>query len=454
MRSCVFAIAGFGVMIAFGSKMAGLFAHPAEARFIVGSPATPFIATLYIQARDILVTSARRGIALLWAALVYLPDGLSAGAFARDVALVLSAFTVIAAVPLARQMLAQRFVPYAVATGIGIAVAAAVPAVRDFAVIIEPTAPYGTGLYALPAVHPGALLLGSAGLQWTALGVLAVMLAALFLFVARRARDAYPELYELSMNRLQRTERLRSRMFAGRPARLASSALVTSKTISAPPGIAIFLWRAWTEYRRSNGPRATAIETAGMLGVSYAAARFTGTDMMRLLPVATTLATMLFIVALARSAALATELRRPLFWLSPATLFERLCGLALAHSWRLTSWFVLISIGLAAGRAPVLAIASTLVAGPAAVVLAVAVGYFSYALLPQDIDQRGPMMFVRVLIGYVAVVPAIAGGIAIGVFTHAALPGIIAGGAGALAETLLLIGISAGRLGRMSIPLR
>ena len=48
--------------------------------------------------------------------------------------------------------------------------------------------------------------------------------------------------------------------------------------------------------------------------------------------------------------------------------------------------------------------------------LVTAVGYASYALLPSDIDQRGPMLFVRWLLGYALVLPAVAAGIALGAF--------------------------------------
>lgn len=449
-----FIIIALGLIVAFGSKMAGLFAHPAEARFIVGSPATPFVATLYIQMRDIIVTSARRGIALVYAALIYLPDSLPPSTFARDLVIVVGAFTMVAAVPLARQLLAKPFVPIAVAIGWALVIAGAAAGVRDVAVALDPAPPLGTALLALPEWHPGALLLGGAGPQIGALCVIGVCLAILFVFVARRARDAYPELYELSMIRLQRTERMRARMLGARTLRPVGPVRHASLDSSAPPGVLIFWWRAWTEYRRSNDARATGIETGLLLVGGYIIARLTGTHVTRLLPIATTLGTLLFIVALARAAALANELRRPLFWLSPATLFERLCGLALGHSWRLVGWFMLIAVGLAAGRAPLITIASALIAGPAGVLLAVAVGYVSYALLPHEIDQRGPMTFARVIVGYIFMLPALAAGLAAGIVIHSALTGIAVAGFTAVLESAMLVGFASWRLDRMSIPLR
>ena len=449
-----FIIAGFGVTLAFGSKFAGLFAHPAEARIIIGSPATPFIATLYVQTRDIIVNSARRGIALLYGALIYLPDRLSPGAFARDLAIVVAAFTTIAAVPLARQLLAKRYAGVAVAAGSAFIAAGVIAGLRDLAEALQPAPPLGTLLLAIPEWHPGAVLLAATGTQVAALASILVFIAIVFVFVARRARDAYPELYELSMNRLQRTERLRARSFGAQRIRANLTTRSASMGASAPPGVAVFVWRAWTEYRRSNSARATAIETGILLVAGYVVARLTGTHSMRLLPVATTLGTGLFIVALARAAALAHELRRPLFWLSPATLFERLCALAAAHSWRMCSWFVLLAIGLAAGHALLGVVGAALIGGPAAVLLATAIGYVSYGLLPHEIDQRGPMLFVRVILGYVFALPALAAGVGAGIFTRSALTGLGAGAVTAIVESALLIAFASWRLDRMSIPLR
>lgn len=448
-----FIVAGFGMTLAFGKKLAGLFAHPAEARFIIGSPATPFVATMYVQTRDIVVKSARRGIALLYGVLIYLPDRLSPGTFGRDLAIVVGAFTTIAAVPLARQLLAQRYVPFVVAAGWACIAAGVLAGLRDLAAALAPAPPLGSLLLAIPEWHPGALLLAGTGTQVAVLCAIVAFVASMFVFVARRARDAYPELYELSMNRLQRTERLRARSFGARRIR-AGMTRSTSMGASAPPGVAVFGWRAWTEYRRANDARSIALEVAALLVAGYATALLAGTHAMRLVPIATTFATGLFILALARAAVLAHELRRPLFWLSSATLFERLCALAAAHSWRISAWFVLFAIGLAAGHAAGIVVASALVGGPAAVLLAIAVGYTSYGLVPHEVDQRGPMLIVRVLLGYALTLPAFATGVAAGVASHSAPGGLAAGAGTAALEAVCLIGFAAWRLDRMSIPLR
>jgi hypothetical protein len=449
----------FGVAVAFGSRMAGLFAHPAEARFIIGSPATPFVATLYVQARDVLRGGGRRGLGLLYIALFYLPDRLDARTLAGDIVLIVVAFTAIGAVPLARQLLAKPAVPFALAAGWVVIAIGVLALVRDAAVAFRPPAPLGPAALLIPDYHPGAILLAPASAQIATIGALLACTAALFTFVARAARDAYPELYEFSMNRIQRAERLRGRFFTSgaaavrTPVRSAVPVRGTA-TAGAPPGALIFVWRAWTEYRRTHDPRSTGLETALFLGAGYAVSRLTAAaDPDILLAVASPAITLLFFLALMKSATLGNELRRPIFWLSATTLFERLCALALAQAWRIIGWFVLFAIGLAAGRSPLLPIVLTVAGGPAAVLLAIAVGYASYALFPSEVDQRGPLFFVRFFLGYALLSPAIVAGIVTGVLVRAPVVAIGVATATALLEAAVLIGFAAWRLDRMSISL-
>jgi hypothetical protein len=450
----------FGVTLALGSRFAGLFAHPAEARFIIDSPAKPFVATLYVQTREVVRSGGRQGLGLLYAALFYLPEHLGAGELVRDLVLLVVAFMAIGATPLARQLLAKPAVPFAIAAGwIGIAVAALALA-HDAAVAFQPPGPLGVAALALPDYHPGAILLATPGVQIATIAALLACTAALFIFVARAARDAYPELYELSMKRFNRVERLRGRFFTSGSAMPATTTVKTpvsgvSVTGGVPSGVMIFVWRAWTEYQHTHNARSAGLETALLLGGGYALARLTAFAHPELvISIASPFVTLLFLLALAKSAALGNELRRPLFWLSDTTLFERLCALAVAQSWRVIGWFVLVAIGLAAGRAPLLAIIAAAATGPAAVLLAIATGYASYALFPSEVDQRGPLLFVRLLIGYALLAPALVVGVLSGFLLHRAIFGFATGTATALLEAAVLIGFAAWRLDRMSISLR
>jgi hypothetical protein len=145
------AIAFFGWMVTAGERFAGLFAHPAEARFIIGSPASPFIATVYVQARQMAFGSARQAYGLLYVTLVYLPASLAAATVLGDIVLVLIAFTLIAAIPLARQLLPARLVPFARILGPLAFIPAAFPLARDLAAVFGARTPAGRVLLRLPA---------------------------------------------------------------------------------------------------------------------------------------------------------------------------------------------------------------------------------------------------------------------------------------------------------------
>jgi hypothetical protein len=450
-------ILAFGIVLAAGDRYAGLFAHPAEARFIIDSPATPFLATLYVQARQIVRGGARQAIGLLYLAVVYLPATLPAANLVRDLVLIGVAASLLAAVPLARQLLPRPLVPLAIGAGIACILAALVPPLRYAGIEFSGALPRAGVLAShLPRWHPGNILLADAAAQHAAIAVIFACTCALFAYVALAARDAYPELYELSMKRIARAERLRGRPFAWAGIRATRTPLRAESMMNgAPPGVAIFIWRAWTEYRRTNSVRTTSIETALALGAGYALARLTQfADPEMLVVFASPVLNIVFIVAVMRSASLATELRRPLFWLSGATLFERLCALCVAQGWRLIGWCALGGVGLAAGGASASLVLAALIIGPSAVLLAGTIGYASYAVLPNDVDQRGPLLLVRILIGYALVVPPVAAGIVVDVFEHAALLAMSVAAATTLLEAGVLVGFAAWRLDRMSIALR
>jgi hypothetical protein len=451
-------IVAFGVVLAFGDRYAGLFAHPAEARFIIDSPAEPFLATLYVQTRQIVRGGARQAIGLLYIAVVYLPSALPATALVRDLVLLCVALAFVAAVPLARQLLPPRFIPLAIAAGAAGIAAGLLVIARDGAGTFFAGVP-GSAAFAqaLPSWQPGYILAGPRA-GTTAIAVLLLATGALFVYVAYRARDAYPELYELSMKRFARTERLRSRPF-GWATRAPQSGVrpvhLESTAHGAPAGVGIFIWRAWTEYRRTTSARSTSIETAlALVGGYVVAVLIRATNTETLIAIASPLVNIVFILAVMRSASLAVELRRPLFWLSDATLFERLCALGIAQGWRLIGWCALAGIGLAAGGAGLPIVVAAFVIGPSTVLLAGAIGYASYALLPNDIDQRGPLLFMRLLLGYVLIVPPVAAGLAFGLLEHAVTAALLVAGATTLLEAAVLAGFAAWRLDRMSIVLR
>ncbi len=451
-------IAALGIVLATGDRYAGLFAHPAEARFIIDSPAEPFIATLYVQTRQIVRGGARQTIGLLYFALVYLPATLPARALVRDLVLLCVALAFIAAVPLARQLLPPRLIPVAGVAGVACIITALLVLARVGTQTVFATLPGASALASrLPAWQPGDILVAGPRDGITAIAVLLLATAALFTYVAYRARDAYPELYELSMKRFARTERLRSRPFgwAARAPQTHATVRVESTVRSAPGGVAIFIWRAWTEYRRTNSVRSTSIETALALAGGYAIApvrsceQYRNADRGHLAPgehrvhpgrhafgIAGRRIAPAIVLALRRDAVRTTVRARHRSRLAD----DRLVAVGRDRAGGRTR-------GRTGGRRHARDRTEHRVTSRA-------IGYASYALLPNDIDQRGPLLFVRLLLGYVLVVPPVAAGLAVSIFEHTVTVALLVAGAATLVEAAVLAGFAAWRLDRMSIALR
>jgi hypothetical protein len=132
--------------------------------------------------------------------------------------------------------------------------------------------------------------------------------------------------------------------------------------------------------------------------------------------------------------------------LSSTTFFERIAALLFAQAWHLYAWCVLAGIGAALGGAPPLVTATIVIGGPCIVTLIAAIGYGCYALVPSVMDQRGPMLLVRVLASYVFALPAAGIGIVIGSLAHDAAIGLTTAGVIALAESTALVAFVAWRL--------
>ena len=114
-----------------GARFSGLFANPAEARFIIASPADPFVATMYVQARQIIFGGARFAFTILYIALVNLPAELPTGKVSMDILLILTACIFIGMVPQARRLVPPRVLPLLQAAGILVIAAGTLPMVRD-----------------------------------------------------------------------------------------------------------------------------------------------------------------------------------------------------------------------------------------------------------------------------------------------------------------------------------
>lgn len=426
----------FVVMLALGRGFVGLFRTAAEARWIIGSPVPPSIAIAYLQAREAIAQSLRFLSSFVYLLVFTAPRAVSVRQGLLDLVLVMAALVAFASLLLPRRFAPQWSTPIFVLAGLPLAALAALPIVRDGIVGILSPAPLTTALSArLPAWHPGMVLFVD-NAPWVAL-LLLVALAAVLLLAAI-GRDAYPELYAISMAHIEHRERVRGRRGFG--ARIAAPGLLP------PAGVMALLWKSYVEFRR-RVPLPLFIGMSLLWLVAGAAtARLSRWHEAVFVTVIGTLANAAIVLSLTVRTELAAELRRPIFWLSAATLYERLWALALGQMWRYLFDAAMMAAGLALGGAPLQWILAVPVGGCALVVLLTGIGYASFAFFPSALDQRGPLAALRLFVSYVLLLPPLA------VFTVAAIglrsagPAFIAAAVLALAEGAVLMGIAAWRL--------
>jgi hypothetical protein len=346
--------------------------------------------------------------------------------------------------------------PVCIAAGYAIMAAGLLPLLRTFAQRLPtpPRPPFDAVLAAIPAWHAGGALLEPLGPHSLVAFATVVAIAALALAaLGFAARDRYPELYTISMERIDRAERMRTRRFGGfarshdLPARVASAG-----PARVPGGPWVYVWSAWTSYRRTNAPAASAREALLEVGAGFVAARIIGAHLDAWIALGSTTFLMFAMVSVFSDMRLAHELRKPLFWLSGTTVFERLAALLVAGSWRLLAGIALISAGIAAGGAP--PIVPLCVAGigiPFALLLA-ATGFASYAILPHETDARGAMAALRILATFPAVVPALAVAGAAGFALQSAYAGVAGAAVGAILEAAIIVGLASWLLDRAAAP--
>jgi hypothetical protein len=221
-----------------------------------------------------------------------------------------------------------------------------------------------------------------------------------------------------------------------------------SDTLSGPWTIA---WKEWIGFLRS--PSMQRIFWLGLFGCA-AAGGILGTVVSRSRdPLAETVAfastaanLVVIFVAMGSAIGLGTDLRKPLWWLGPDPLWQRLFAWAVGTSWRLAAciaagllaWSLAMHQGVLAAAGIPLAIAGVLHLR--------VVGLVIYSLFPSSVDQRGPLAMVRALLTYFLAAPPAVAGIVIGVLFHTVTGGLAAALISSLLETLVLIAFASARI--------
>ncbi len=253
-------------------------------------------------------------------------------------------------------------------------------------------------------VDPGRGTVATLSGDPEALVVLAALLGSLFIVIRLLGDDALPELYLVSQRTFTTARERRSfapkiRFFKG-----------SGGTARVPAGALALVWKDWIGFRRGRGIfrlwlAGCAFWALCGAGVAFATARY-GDPMLVIYLVGTTAVMMLIDAPRGASVDLASDLAKPLFWLSRAPLRSRIAAWTFGRAWRGALAIALAPLvaGIGSRDAELALLAVPLVFAGYWALQALGVGL--YALFPHPIDSRGPMMLVRALLAAAYVVPA------------------------------------------------
>jgi hypothetical protein len=434
----------FFLSIVTGIGTVGLFRSRAEARFIIGSPISPLLAVSYLQLRDAIVQSWNVLFRLAYLFFIFAPKSLNAAQAVMTILMGLAGIIALTTVVLPRRLAPRPLRMLAIVAGIPLAVLSAEPAIRGAIFQVHPSPEALSFAFRfLPAWHPGQIVLHP-NMIWigVALAVAACAVGALVLC----SRDASPELYALSMSRLEATERLLARRNGKtQPAARKTRTIHSSQGRYAPAGLLIFVWKAFVEYRRI-AARAAIIIFIFIAGAGFVLSYFAPDVVFYTMLINLTLSGA--IIMSARGAVvLGLELRRPLFWLSHGTLLQRLMAICAGRLLQPVITGAAFVLGIALAGKDVDRVLLVGLGLPAYLLLQQAIGILMFSISPRVIDQKGPLGGLRILLAFVSfIVP----GIAYGLFAwlgHGGVPAsILAADAVALAEAAAFLVLAAARL--------
>jgi hypothetical protein len=395
-----FGALGVTAGLAAGGRVAA-FRTGAEAVLFSNAGVRPLAIALWLQVRKLAMGSLRWFASLAYVFVVAAPAHESGSTLARALFGAVLAVGAIMCCELPSFLLARRagfpLAPFAWALaffGFAFAVAAVLgPRFRT---------PLIETLHVDPGRFAAALLDGGAG----PILDLALLSSFLVLSILALANDAIPELYAATQRTL--AVRSRRRRFTNETTFAAAG---TATVARVPAGSLALIWKDWVAFRRGRGTLrlwlfGAAFWTLCGAGTAFAAERYD--DPTPLFSLAAMSATLVFLSApFGASVGLAADLAKPLFWLSSAPLRARIAAWTFARAWR---GGTAIALGpLAAGI-----VAQDVVLGVGALPLSLAtywslqcLGVGLYAIFPNPVDSRGPMMLLRMLLTAIYVVPAV-----------------------------------------------
>jgi hypothetical protein len=322
------------------------------------------------------------------------------------------------------------------------------PLVRDGLLLLVRTSGALALARRLPGWHPGLAFEAVARGDLTpVLWAILIALIAATIFTLS-ARDAYPELYALSVQRLEYRARLRRRGAHDVTPAVGQRTRSAAHVPASLHGALALVWLEGRTWSRSSAPATSALLAVLSLAVGAGLALLVRTQEPSAATIAIfgVLANLTIAVASAAGVRLAADLHRPLFWLGEATLLARLSAWTYASLWRDAFFVLLVASGYVAlgGQWPTAL--ALLVVTLSLLILTRAVGVAIFALLPNVLDQRGPAVGLRLVAAYALVTPAMLPAIVVATVTRSLAAGAFTGLLAGVGEAALLLGFAAWRL--------
>ena len=446
------------LILAARQRAPASFRSPADARFICGSALPPRLTVAWLEFRRVRIAGWRLPIyVLFWVLILPSVFGFSVGGAA------LGALGIVLVVGLALTLQLPIFVWQRRAGGF-------LPGIAGWAVVGLGSAsllaaalrvagdPEGIAFPGwLTSLPPGSWVVSGFGGDAWALLPMALLFALAFLLASQVAGDAYPELWESSVRSmtLRRLVRRRGGFITSADTRRALReagvlepksvrrlrAVRSSRGSVVPSGAWTLLWKEWLATWRMPGALrlpvltmvAAVLAGAGLAALSSRFPRGTGAAL------TITVVEVIVLVNLVSAFTMAADLRKPLWWLSAASLEERLLVLTLARTLRL---FLPFATGIAAAA---IVARSWMLLG---VGLLVAFGILwdlrgmsvaTYALLPSPADMRGPGALLRVIAFVALLTPVVVAFALVGALTRAIPLALLVASLVAVAEGWLLV---------------
>jgi hypothetical protein len=430
-------------LVAFG-MVAGLaatgrfaaFRSRAEAIAIANAGISSLAVALWLQVRRFVGSWPRWILTILYLFAFAAPHG-AAGPSSHVTIATLVAFSALAMVELPVFLASRRrFGGFVAPLGWGLALVGAAYALL---------AAFGPQSWArgVAFAHfdPGRWLLAIVAGSGPALALAAAVPPALAALAIVLAADAMPELYQATAQTFARRKR-----GAHRPARFRAHAV---RAAAIPAGSLAILWKDWvTLRRRPGGLRLWALQfvlwAAAGIAIDY--------DILVLgdLGIATALCSLGLIAALSlvltASVTIADDLSKPLWWLGRDALSARIAMWTFARAWRGGTSFAMLPLAVGVGTGDLtFALAGTLGALVAWWTLG-ALGVALYAAFPGRVDERGPVVLLRLLGFGLLLSPAVAAGAVSETLTNAPALAVCLAAAVLAAEATGAIAFAAWRI--------